>query len=484
VNLNRSGYWPGLALLILAVKAAFYFLDHQIGFVLGDSAGYLNMALNGIVPPDRSYVYGYLVRWATLGNSSLDLLILAQIIAGSLTSLLLAFILVKFLRCSQGIAAAAALLAAVEPIEVLYERYVMTEVFGLLTFALFLITILYYLRRGHIGLLLLAAALAIFSDSLRTAYLPVVLGVGSLAILYHALFVIGKKPTASVANGQIGSRLSALTTHLLIFLLVSGFFLSLESKPKPATSEGAFLLSAWSPLLAKPPFDSTPLVTQFTRSDRCELDWDSRSSQQWWPGCLMANITSHFRDEARKSLCDEYESNRIAQQQANQYALSLAGQILRTYPLEVLQIGARNWQALWDREQLAIVLAVDHGAQEYPEEFIKMMHKNYGLEVRDWNKLETPLKTYFGQVTGWYWWVILSPFFLILWWLATFRLLNPGSLIISAASVALLVVVTLPMSSPSIRLYHGIAWLSIIGLASALDRIAKRHAQKDCNQDQ
>ena len=479
MDLNKSWYWPGLALLILAIKAAFYFLDHQLGFVLGDSAGYLNMALNGIVPPDRSYVYGYLVRWATLGNYSLDLLVLTQVIAGVITSLLLAFILIRFLRCSRDIAAGAALLAAIEPIQVLYERYVMTEAFGLLAFALFLVTILYYLRRGHIGLLLLAAALAIFSNSLRTAYLPVVLGVGSLAILYYGLFVVGKRPTPSIANGQIGSRLSAVTTHLLIFLLVSGFFLSLESKPKPATSEGAFLLAAWSPLLAKPPFDSTPLVTKFTRSDRCELDWDSRSSQQWWPGCLMANITRHFRDAARKSLCDEYESNRIAQQQANQYALSLAGQILRTYPLEVLQIGARNWQALWDRKQLAIVLAVDHGAQEYPDEFIKMMHKNYGLDVSDWNRLETPFKTYFEHATGWYWWVIVSPFFLILWWLATLKTLNPNSLIISAASVALLVVVTLPMSSPSIRLYHGIAWLSLIGLASAIDRVRKRRADKD-----
>jgi len=478
LELNKSWYWPGLALLVLSIKAVFFFIDHQLGFVLGDSAGYLDMALTGAVPPDRSYVYGYLVRWATLGNQSLDLLIPVQVLVSTITSLLLAFILIRFLHCSRGIAVGAALASSIEPIQLLYERYVMTEVFSLLAFALFLITILYYLRRGYIGLLLIAAALAIFSASLRTAYFPVVLGVGSLAALYYSLFVMELNPSAKPGNGQAGSRLSATVTHLLVFLLVSGFFQLIESKPKPYTSEGTFLLSAWSPLLAKPPFNTNPLVTKFTTSERCELNWDSRSQQQWWPGCLIANITTHFRDEDKKLLCDEYESNRIAHKQADHYALRLAAQVLREYPLEVLQIGARNWQVLWDRDQLDIVLAVDHGSQEYPDDFIKMMHSYYGLDVSGGNLLKTPIRSYFDHPIGWYWWVILSPFFLILWWLSTLKVLNPSSLIITAASVGLLLVVTLPISSPSIRLYHGIAWLSIIGLASALDQMLKHRNNK------
>jgi len=427
LDLNQSRYWLGLALLILSVKSIIYTFDHQISFVLGDSAGYLNTALSGIIPPDRSYVYGYLVRWATLGNYSLELLVPVQLLVGATTSLLMAFILIRFLHCSRGIAAAAALISAIEPIGLLYERYVMTESFSLLAFSLFLITILSYLRRGHIGLLLLAAGLAVFSASLRTAYLPVVLGVGSLAVLYYTLFVLGRNPTAKVANGQFGSRLSAVITHLLVFLLVAGFFQSMESKPKPSTSEGAFLLAAWSPLLAKAPFSNNPLIQTFTSGGRCELDWESRSSQQWWPDCLIARITTHFRDAARKLICDEYESNRIAQQQANQYSLSLASQVLRKYPLEVLQIGVMNWQVLWDPKQLATVLAVDHGAQEYPEDFITLMHRQYGLNVRDGNTLQTPIRRYFDHANGWYWWVITSPFFLILWWLATLKNLNPAS---------------------------------------------------------
>jgi len=63
------------------------------------------------------------------------------------------------------------------------------------------------------------------------------------------------------------------------------------------------------------------------------------------------------------------------------------------------------------------------------------------------------------------------PLVLVLWWLLTLRSLNPSSLIITAAALSSLLVVNATVTLSSMRFYHAIAWLSIIGLASMLDRL-------------
>lgn len=468
---DTGSYWLVLALSVLAVKAGLYSIDSHVGFVLGDSASYLKTAYSGWIPPDRSYVYGYLVRWATLGNQSLDFLVRIQVLISAINCLLLAFILIRFLSCGRWVAGIAALVCAFEPISVLYERYVMTEVFGLLPFALFLITILYYLRNGQVGLLLLAAALGVFAASLRMAYLPVVLGVGSLAVLYYSVFV-SKRGLVAESNGV--GRAATGVTHLLIFLLVSGFFQLLESKPKVVGGSGGFLLAAWSPLLAEPPFSENPEILRFTDGSPCALTWKFRKPQQWWPDCLMGKIHKHFLEQDEKLTCDDYQSELLAGRQTNQFARSLAMQLLVRYPLGVLEIGLKNWTILWDRAELHRVLHVDQGGEFYPPDFIDDMKQHYDLDVEGWNHTVTLARSYFDSAVGWYWLVILSPMLLIVWWVTTMKTLGPAPLVITASSVALLLIITIPVSAPSIRLYYTIAWLAIIGLASALGHWCRR----------
>jgi hypothetical protein len=57
--------------------------------LLGDSGAYIWTALTGWIPSDRSYFYGYLVRWLAVWPHSFGPLLLSQMLLdpGRITSL-------------------------------------------------------------------------------------------------------------------------------------------------------------------------------------------------------------------------------------------------------------------------------------------------------------------------------------------------------------------------------------------------------------
>jgi len=106
------------------------------------------------------------------------------------------------------------------------------------------------------------------------------------------------------------------------------------------------------------------------------------------------------------------------------------------------------------------------------------MQTEFGIDIRERNQTLSPTRRYFLHAVPWHWWVISSPLVLLLWSLASIRSGNPTPLLVASASLMLLVVVTIPGSDPSVRLYHGIAWLSLIGLADIIDKLINtRHAR-------
>ena len=71
----RSGAaaaWIAFAAAMIAVKAAWLAVDADPAVFFGDSESYLATALEGWIPPDRSFVYGYILRpfavWLTCAH--------------------------------------------------------------------------------------------------------------------------------------------------------------------------------------------------------------------------------------------------------------------------------------------------------------------------------------------------------------------------------------------------------------------------------
>ena len=468
---TTGAYWLRLVGLILLIKIAIYLLDAQVGFVLHDSASYLRTALTGWIPPDRSWLYGILVGWVTTGEHNLRALIVIQMLTSAGSCVVLAYILITFLGCSRRITMLGATICALGPSQLLYERYVMTESFSLLAFSLFLTALLLFLRRGNSGTLVVAALLGALAGALRVAYLPAGFGLAALAVAYLAVF----GPTVAAEQGAPRpDRVSGMRKGIALLLLMAVIFGSLavlERSPRQASDGGGFLLSAWSTLLADTSLVSDPELASVIADNPCPYDWENRGRQHWDDGCLMARIRSYYMQQARQHGDAPAQIALIAQQHSNRFARALAIQLLLHHPLRVLDIGLRNWLTLWDPQALRQVLFIDAGGRAADAPFIDTMQTEFGIDMRGRNQAMPPVRRYFSAALPWHWWVISSPLVLLIWSLSTLRSGNPTPLIIAAASTMLLLIITITGSDPSVRLYHGIGWLSLIGLTDIIDRL-------------
>jgi len=86
--------WLALTVALMAVKLAWLIADHTPMLFLGDSESYLWTALTGWIPPDRSFLYGFLLRPLAVDAGSMLPLIAAQSASSVVVALLLAWALV------------------------------------------------------------------------------------------------------------------------------------------------------------------------------------------------------------------------------------------------------------------------------------------------------------------------------------------------------------------------------------------------------
>lgn len=176
-----------LAAALCALKLLALAIDPQARLFMDDSANYLHSALSGWVPPDRSYSYALLIRISAVAAHSLFALLLVQSALGVGVALVLYNLLVRIFGLRSSLAAAVALLFAVGPEQLFFERMIMAESAGTMALALTLACALLYVRRGHWSWLLASALCGVFAVSLRMNLLPVVLGLAVLPPLARAL---------------------------------------------------------------------------------------------------------------------------------------------------------------------------------------------------------------------------------------------------------------------------------------------------------
>jgi hypothetical protein len=195
-----------VALLVAVVKATEFALDSQAVFFY-DSGAFILNALRMDFIPDRSYVYGGLIRIFAVPFHSLKAIVAMQSIMGGCTAWLLAFALMHFFSVRPWIAMLAALAFALDPVQVLHEHMVMTETAALLAMSVYLLTALQYIREKSLTWLALLAFLGTALVSLRLVYVP---GVLAAAILVPAIayFPFSGKLRRAVALAIGASRRS------------------------------------------------------------------------------------------------------------------------------------------------------------------------------------------------------------------------------------------------------------------------------------
>ena len=168
-----SGWWL-FCLLVLAIKLLLLLLDSSPKLFMGDSGSYIWTALTGWIPPDRSYFYGYTVRWLAVLPKSFTPLLIIQALAGAATAIIFAMICSGFFEISKALSYFFGLLCALDPCQVVWERYVMTDTFSLLIYVLVLYSSFLYLRNRRIWLLAVVQVLSVALIGFRMSYLPMV----------------------------------------------------------------------------------------------------------------------------------------------------------------------------------------------------------------------------------------------------------------------------------------------------------------------
>ena len=82
--------------LIFAVKLLLLWVDSTPKLFLGDSGSYIWTALTGWIPSDRSYFYGYLVRWVAVWPHSFGPLLLSQMLISAVTAIVFVLLCSRF----------------------------------------------------------------------------------------------------------------------------------------------------------------------------------------------------------------------------------------------------------------------------------------------------------------------------------------------------------------------------------------------------
>src|SRR5262249_39020530 len=140
-SVSPSSLWS-LTLIAFGIKLVTLVIDPNPQFFLGDSGSYLFTAVSGWIPPDRSYVYGFIIRWLCLGSGSLFPLLLVQAFASSFSAAILGWSIQRFLQTSRRLTIALTIAYSLDPLQLMYDRFVMAESFSLCAGTIFICLLL------------------------------------------------------------------------------------------------------------------------------------------------------------------------------------------------------------------------------------------------------------------------------------------------------------------------------------------------------
>ena len=467
IRAGAANAWWLFCVLVLAIKLLLLWLDPTPKLFMGDSGSYIRTALIGSIPRDRSYFYGYLIRCLAVWPQSFTPLLVVQALASGATAIVFALICSRFFRMSNRISFLFGLICALDPCQLVWERYVMTETFSLLVYVLVLYWSLLYLRDRRIWQLAVVQALSVVLIGFRMSYLLVVLA----CTILLPLIAFALAPIRVVRNQSGPRRLSRLTTgfthviaSLAIMLLMHGAYKQVYGKLRKRESAylhdaGAHLVSVWAPALE--PDDATdPRFRELiAEGDKFKLkDLHLRNAQLFGKGFLI----HHWR---------QIENNR---EKSDRIAKETAINALRRRPLQIVGLAMQTYMGYWGIASIQSYAREDLGYGELTEEQVKVLAEK--LRFITVKLLPSQpfslLQRYF--LVGWpyYFIVVVSPLTCALaTWVSRQRAF--AFLLFIHASI-LMVVVTALSGQACIRYLQPVSFLTLLSIAICVDWLARR----------
>ena len=405
VSLFQDRSWWLFCLLVFGLKVFLLACDPLPKLFLGDSGSYLWTALSGWIPPDRSFLYGFIIRWVSLSARSLTSLLLLQTLLGALTAIMLALICRQVFALPPRISYALGLVSAIDPLQLIWERYVMTETISLFLYAAILMLSFYYLAQRRLWQLASLQSLAVLLISFRISYLlvveastlllPIVAFFGPLGATFRESYA----GPSRAALAKLGGLHLALSVSLMLILHLSykqinGWLSGRE--PAYLYSSGFSILATWAPTLTPGDSPDSRLARIIGRGSEFHLsDIHLRNSQLYSPGYLV--------DRWKKA-----EPNlAIDDQVAKQTALH---SLLRR-PIPILVLGGRTFLGYFDLHQIGQQAKSDLGMQTWPKGITDELASRFRLAPPRPSEARSPtlLQRYFLHARPYYYVVLFSP---------------------------------------------------------------------------
>lgn len=450
-----SRYWVALCLALVAVRGAWLLFDRTPMLFLGDSMSYIQTGLTGWIPPDRSFLYGYVVRVLGVLPGSLSGLIAFQVACGVVAGLFLAAVILETIGPRPLLAGALGLLwAGIEPLSLLWERYVMAEACALPLFGAFVLCGLRYIRTRRMVWVLLANVAGIAVLAFR---LPFVTVAWIAAVMLPVLAMAGQESTRTLVRHLLASLAVTAALH--------GGYQALYGELSDGPigyqhAEGAFLLAAWAPLLEPEDFPDPGVGRQLIQSSTCALrDSRSREGQRWSDKCLIPQV--------EKAVGDPIVANDVARRTA--FAIAMRD------PLGVALLAFNTWLEFFDYAYVALVMTWDRRETDYDEHTNRTLAEHFDLDGTGLPHLSTPTNRLYYASEPWLLILAGSP---ILAWLGL--LVNGAThhwartrqgVWISMLATTLIGMVALTAMSPTPRFLHPLGWLAPIWIAQFLNAV-------------
>jgi hypothetical protein len=466
---RAANAWWLFCALVLAIKLLLLWLDPTPKLFMGDSGSYIWTALTGWIPEDRSYFYGYLIRWLAVWPHSFTPLLVMQALASGATAIVFAFACSRFFEMSNRISFSFGLICALDPLQFVWERYVMTETFSLLVYVLVLYWSLAYLRDRRLWQLAVVQALSVLLIGFRMSYLLVVQACTILlpliAFARCAFPALRNQSEARTPKGGVLTiGLANVAASIAMMFIMHGAYkyangwLS-EREPAYLYHSGAHLAAVWAPALEPSDANDPRFRDLIANGHQFKMKNPRlRNAQRFGEGLLI-----HRWREIEK---DPRKNDRIARETAIN--------ALRRRPLEIVGLAVQTYMGYWNLGSIRRYARTDLGYVELSDEQVKMLAEKFGF--RSVNHLPVQpyslLQRYFLGAWPYYFIVVVSPLVCAFaTWLSRDRAF---ALLLFIHASILMVVVTALSPQACIRYIQPVSVLTLLSIAICVDWLARR----------
>jgi hypothetical protein len=363
-------------------------------------------------------------------------------------------------------------LCALDPSQLVWERYVMTETFSLLIYVLVLYWSLAYLRRRRLWQLAIVQALSVLLIGFRMSYLLVVQACTVLLPLFAftrcGLPALRSRSEAHASKSRvITTTLTHVIASIAMISVMHGAYkyangwLSIR-EPAYLYDAGAHLASVWAPVLEPSDASDPRLAEIIANGDQFKIkNLHLRNAQQFGQGLLM--------DRWHEIEKDPGKNDRIARETAIN--------ALRRRPLGILGLAVKTYMGYLNPGSIWRYARSDLGYGMLSDDQVKMLAEKFGFKTvnRPSAQPYSLLQWYFLLAWPYYLIVIVSPLVCAFaTWLSGDR---ASALLLFVHASILMVVVTALSPQACIRYLQPVSALTLLSIAGCVDWLVRRRRQ-------